>query len=148
MGFQFTPLREGRRCKPIYSDNAHYFNSRPSARGDAVLRVVFLLFVFQFTPLREGRLRRRHARAQVLSISIHAPPRGATPRRRPIHHLQVYFNSRPSARGDAHSKVSNQARHLFQFTPLREGRLEPGEEEAVPAQFQFTPLREGRRAPH
>ena len=32
----------------------------------------------------------------------------------------------------------------FQFTPLREGRLEPGEEEAVPAQFQFTPLREGR----
>ena len=32
------------------------FNSRPSARGDsAVLRVVFLFFVFQFTPLREGR---------------------------------------------------------------------------------------------
>ena len=54
-----------------------HFNSRPSARGD-----------------RKGLQPRRHKR-----ISIHAPPRGATPA--------------PSA---------DQHHQLFQFTPLREGR--------------------------
>ena len=33
---------------------------------------------------------------------------------------------------------------LFQFTPLREGRLETVEDIANELKFQFTPLREGR----
>ena len=37
--------------------------------------------------------------------------------------------------------------HVFQFTPLREGRLSPGEQYRERDEFQFTPLREGRRAP-
>ena len=54
------------------------FNSRPSARGDAAVRVRRRCSnLFQFTPLREGR------RWILPSIP--------TPR---------YFNSRPSARGD------------------------------------------------
>ena len=60
--FQFTPLREGRpRC------------SRRSScdRG-----------LFQFTPLREGRLMCAPIYCETNGISIHAPPRGATFRRR------------------------------------------------------------------
>ena len=79
---------------------------------------------FQFTPLREGRpdarLRRTYtlqdfnsrpsARGDMLSafllihslISIHAPPRGAT------HFFAIFWR-----------------KNIFQFTPLREGRL-PG----------------------
>ena len=56
------------------------------------------------------------------NISIHAPPRGAT---RPVCLLVVVdnnFNSRPSARGDFSICPSTHV-SVFQFTPLREGRL-------------------------
>ena len=55
--FQFTPLREGRRhwCPNVVQCQS-YFNSRPSARGDGAFR---------------------HD-DWFGSISIHAPPRGAT----------------------------------------------------------------------
>ena len=122
--FQFTPLREGRlgRCHRVCP--AGYFNSRPSARGDAdtpaaaALDALFQftplregrravarssmqsICLFQFTPLREGR-RRNHFARRPRAISIHAPPRGATS---------------PAA------KLSSSA--AFQFTPLREGRPE------------------------
>ena len=35
---------------------------------------------------------------------------------------QVYFNSRPSARGDLTPFSADKNTNLFQFTPLREGR--------------------------
>ena len=78
-----------------------YFNSRSSARGDGW----WARYAYHYT------------------ISIHAPPRGATP----------------------HARRNGRIDGLFQFTPLREGRrggivrLQSGN------QFQFTPLREGRR---
>ena len=77
--FQFTPLREGRPAAHIKRRRISYFNSRPSARGDLPIPV---------------------AAIQNQTISIHAPPRGAT--------------SRSSASGRC---------RIFQFTPLREGRL-------------------------
>ena len=55
--FQFTPLREGRR--------------QANAAGKRKER-------FQFTPLREGRLHQADMMAIADTISIHAPPRGAT----------------------------------------------------------------------
>ena len=98
--FQFTPLREGRRLRILSTRKMAYFNSRPSARGDDVADVPNQEEQFQFTPLREGRrtevaLRRQReyyfnsrpsARGDLRpdqscstsSISIHAPPRGAT----------------------------------------------------------------------
>ena len=119
--FQFTPLREGRQFNKIFKQIAD---------------------LFQFTPLREGR-REKLRGLRRAEISIHAPPRGATPRcpsnrgrcrqisihapprgatRRPVHPLvRGYFNSRPSARGDSASLCS-QCHPIFQFTPLREGR--------------------------
>ena len=61
--FQFTPLREGRRRGADGGIHmGFYFNSRPSARGDGV--VLTEEYTWDF-------------------ISIHAPPRGATPIPRP-----------------------------------------------------------------
>ena len=75
---------------------------------------------FQFTPLREGR--RVAPFLQPLgAISIHAPPRGATAKPMATSGA-FYFNSRPSARGDD-GFAHHCGRSIFQFTPLREGRL-------------------------
>ena len=122
--FQFTPLREGRRdLSRARLLVTIYFNSRPSARGDAAAgRRITRLTIFQFTPLREGRLTSELERSKDIMISIHAPPRGATRdlcvgifqrqfqftplregrRRTPSsrQRQKLYFNSRPSARGD------------------------------------------------
>ena len=78
----------------------------------------------------------------------------------------LYFNSRPSARGDQTScllpfffQISIHApprgatgsgdcegfQRAFQFTPLREGRPVVGAVTCRAYTFQFTPLREGRR---
>ena len=79
--FQFTPLREGRQSRRL---------KKRAARG------------FQFTPLREGRRVSSFFAAFAASISIHAPPRGAT------------------------LSCDTIAEWLpFQFTPLREGRRTP-----------------------
>ena len=142
--FQFTPLREGRPDK------------QRRARAATT---------FQFTPLREGRPRPGTASGMHL-ISIHAPPRGATPPWHGKRHAP-YFNSRPSARGDGRLLPGAGRGALFQFTPLREGRRgqapalsNPGISIHAPPRgatratfagrwarrvFQFTPLREGRR---
>ena len=188
--FQFTPLREGRRGLSAKTPETLYFNSRPSARGDAfqyIMRIIGeisihapprgatlsrwrtpfpisfqftplregrpdlvetqnVVDVFQFTPLREGRQRTqsRHTWRKIFqftplregrlgcysvnrrwrsSISIHAPPRGAT--------------------GCACGVVGGIT--IFQFTPLREGRLQQELNSLAIHPFQFTPLREGRR---
>ena len=98
--FQFTPLREGRRKLSTLRSGRTYFNSRPSARGD--------VGCFRF--------------GICILISIHAPPRGATPN---VHYSIIIFK--------------------FQFTPLREGRQCSQVYCEMLDQFQFTPLREGRR---
>ena len=96
--FQFTPLREGRRGAFRHHGITLHFNSRPSARGD-----------------RQG-----NPRWATETISIHAPPRGAT-KFAWISLLREHFNSRPSARGDG-LVMPRMPSLLFQFTPLREGR--------------------------
>ena len=122
IGFQFTPLREGRRkaAQEIQRGGAISIHAPPrgATRWQEPNRV---RTPFQFTPLREGRpmcgIRVRWRRR----ISIHAPPRGATK-----------------------SMPGQSTRRRFQFTPLREGR--PASLPSAPwwTLFQFTPLREGR----
>ena len=80
-------------------------------------------------------------------ISIHAPPRGATSRGRTSATASAYFNSRPSARGDKMEVIKLGVMLAFQFTPLREGRPEANDQHWGSPKFQFTPLREGRQAP-
>ena len=76
---------------------------------------------FQFTPLREGRHDGFITLYRNNSISIHAPPRGATQTSSATSRRKRYFNSRPSARG-AHALAQRHRLDKFQFTPLREGR--------------------------
>ena len=109
--FQFTPLREG-RPQPGADDLVGFvhFNSRPSARGDMAESACCTRFTrFQFTPLREGRPFTMASVSYLPSISIHAPPRGATMVPSLNAPMDTYFNSRPSARGDRH-RVLHQAR--------------------------------------
>ena len=100
--FQFTPLREGRpKGKRRLACEPPNFNSRPSARGDErSYGWKITTEAFQFTPLREGRPARQSPPGSSPSISIHAPPRGATIRFLRMLQRLNYFNSRPSARGD------------------------------------------------
>ena len=100
IAFQFTPLREGRPGRTHGFCYRQHFNSRPSARGDAMLGeradtrrisihapprgATFIstrclcIKLFQFTPLREGRPPCQFQQTLFRQISIHAPPRGAT----------------------------------------------------------------------
>ena len=167
---------------------APYFNSRPSGRGDAIDILDCIPNLFQFTPLREGRLIRvtRSSRSVLFQftplregrragngnrllppeISIHAPPRGATVQPALALHLRPYFNSRPSARGDADVFRSFLAAPHFNSRPSARGdssrrgtaarqsyfnsRPSARGDGAIStlspaiAIFQFPPLREGR----
>ena len=98
-----------------------YFNSRPSARGDD-------------TPAPRPGSR---------AISIHAPPRGATPTSSHSS-LGINFNSRPSARGDSMKVFMKESLRISIHAPPR-GATMPGFASGSPCLFQFTPLREGRR---
>ena len=97
--FQFTPLREGRRYQGTYSYGHGNFNSRPSARGDRLFRYAGTAAEhFNSRPSARGDATGYIGQGDK-SISIHAPPRGATKR----------------------CYMANMA-WIFQFTPLREGR--------------------------
>ena len=145
--------------------------------------------VFQFTPLREGRLQKNIFAEPAFAISIHAPPRGATrknarglssttfqftplregrPKKISENPLTMYFNSRPSARGDGLVPENRRTQHIsihapprgatsFAFqhflrccisihAPPRGATISLGAHNQT-AIFQFTPLREGRRTP-
>ena len=122
--FQFTPLREGRRSGRRLSRRKTPISIHAPPRGATYL-------------LGNG--------VELENISIHAPPRGATSPRCPKRRASRNFNSRPSARGDAKRDGEKKEHIVFQFTPLREGRLAKNEVLATGKIFQFTPLREGRR---
>ena len=79
--------------------------------------------LFQFTPLREGRPLPFDLEEVEGKISIHAPAGGATAQTLSWTPPAMYFNSRPCGRGDAISADQLTEQVLFQFTPLREGRL-------------------------
>ena len=98
-----------------------YFNSRPSARGDLDWVLSSIKNI----------------------ISIHAPPRGATCREDSFRGAVRYFNSRPSARGDPDPYCYFCFRGISIHAPPR-GATRYGRAVMRPAQFQFTPLREGR----
>ena len=100
------------------------FNSRPSARGD-LRRTRFwrLARYFNSRPSARGDVR-TWSNWDGTSISIHAPPRGATKRWGFSARCTANFNSRPSARGDRVQSTNQSGLRPFQFTPLREGRPE------------------------
>ena len=120
--FQFTPLREGRPFARLIQHPERHFNSRPSARGDAGINTPDdITKLFQFTPLREGRRMPPNIIFEQRAISIHAPPRGATPgglQREGGRAISIHA----PPRGATHFPPRTITRGVFQFTPLREGR--------------------------
>ena len=142
-----------------------YFNSRPSARGDALwqgghapspisihapprgatreLIKKYYTSKFQFTPLREGRLNVMLATIYNF-ISIHAPPRGATSSELRRVARSRNFNSRPSARGDFRVMPGGYTPGNFNSRPSARGDHQSIFVRTAAASFQFTPLREGR----
>ena len=79
-----------------------YFNSRPSARGDwQSQRRTGFCHDFNSRPSARGDSFIKAKQEGTSSISIHAPPRGATRESSSQMSKFVYFNSRPSARGDS-----------------------------------------------
>ena len=99
--FQFTPLREGRPAQSAHCRRCRPFQFTPLREGRLAMSILCSsAFIFQFTPLREGRLQHR------LATSL----------------ARLYFNSRPSARGDSYFDTVPHKATKFQFTPLREGR--------------------------
>ena len=121
--FQFTPLREGRPGQQKAPERGDYFNSRPSARGDAELL----------------------GRHYIGIISIHAPPRGATTGSANLRSASCYFNSRPSARGDSSFGGSGGGGVISIHAPPRGATADVVARRKQSQKFQFTPLREGRR---
>ena len=145
--FQFPLLREGRRggLKTKIGKKS-YFNSRPSARGDergcgidVLARVISI-----HAPPRGATPPTFTPEAEKLRISIHAPPRGATRlygEREVELHISIHAPPRGATR---RSCPRTRKPTLFQFTPLREGRLCTLISTPAVFLFQFTPLREGR----
>ena len=76
--FQFTPLREGRLSHPFISGFANNFNSRPSARGDGLILSAIGTFSISIHAPPRGATRYCPRGFVNRCISIHAPPRGAT----------------------------------------------------------------------
>ena len=165
--FQFTPLREGRLFELLLRERICYFNSRPSARGDAADGwILDNIHNFNSRPSARGDEGVGQSPTGII-ISIHAPPRGATRKRRK-ERIIMKFQFTPLREGRHNGKRPLNIVMGFQFTPLREGRRRLSSEysaadgisiHAPPRgatggngavyhlqQFQFTPLREGRHA--
>ena len=80
---------------------------------------------------------------KITTISIHAPPRGATGTLKGKFYSNT-FQFTPLREGRRAATLATVTLEEFQFTPLREGRPFSWHHENGLPKFQFTPLREGR----
>ena len=125
---------------------ASYFNSRPSARGDKVTMTTKPRnrVLFQFTPLREGR-QKGWGKKRAYSISIHAPPRGATAKDAQAEKgRKISIHAPP--RGATFEQMANAIPYIISIhAPPRGATAAIFSPPSKAPLFQFTPLREGRR---
>ena len=139
------PRGATRDSSPSWRASAN-FNSRPSARGDLPFCVLFsCLLYFNSRPSARGDAVSIFMRT-FCDISIHAPPRGATGRAhgnigvttfqftplregrlptRVSNSASIYFNSRPSARGDRSHHSRTSPRGYFNSRPSARGDSTP-----------------------
>ena len=123
--FLLTPLREGRRPRPIFLFPRLCISTHAPAGGATGHRIKGV----------------KKARAYFYSRPC---GRGDSARPARPHGLR-YFYSRPCGRGDGSGLDEDVAARGFLLTPLREGR-QPGVSKDLIRydQFLLTPLREGR----
>ena len=139
MLFQFTPLREGRRRTSASAEKRTNFNSRPSARGDRngqhrPRRPCISIHA----PPRGATHSIEKGLIKVKIISIHAPPRGATCGLSAKTPETLYFNSRPSARGDNYAPCEAGKKRYFNSRPSARG---DGKRYAISANLLFNPYK-------
>ena len=147
MEFRSTPPREGRLGTDQLSDTLELFRSTPPREGrPQQARQRPWLRSFRSTPPREGRPLDLVDHHQCLIVSIHAPTRGATRRRRCSAPSRKCFDPRPHARGDLPVIGNPSAVKRFRSTPPREGRREIVAGRITSQVFRSTPPREGRQA--
>ena len=120
--FNSRPSARGDRKVVNIMGSEEHFNSRPSARGDHLQNSGFYAILFQFTPLREGRQCFVEGSLYGWVISIHAPPRGATPTLG-VDWWTLIISIHAPPRGATANVKPLLLGDKFQFTPLREGRL-------------------------
>ena len=163
--FQFTPLREGRPADGAAPSAASIISIHAPPRGATCGEItVYRHKSISIHAPPRGATVRKIKTIDDPDISIHAPPRGATFRQHLEHHRRIYFNSRPSARGDADAQsvqesadisihapprgatnltVGSSTDYTFQFTPLREGRLPTSSEIPASPYFNSRPSARG-----
>ena len=110
----------GMSCRP-----AHNFNSRPSARGDGIAESEPRRLAISIHAPPRGATGPFKIFLIFFSISIHAPPRGATSAGGLPAAPAVYFNSRPSARGDAMRGDSGTSDDISIHAPPRGATFPP-----------------------
>ena len=97
LAFQFTPLREGRRHRQGIYRADYDFNSRPSARGDSPPKPRRCVRTISIHAPPRGATVVPRAAADVHIISIHAPPRGATAK--DMQFLQIFCSTLTNQHG-------------------------------------------------
>ncbi len=184
--FQSTPLHEGRRIPMCVSTATSRFNPRPYTRGDIEKVLYKYDELFQSTPLHEGRHNRWRlhprwflgfnprpytrgdtktcANIPSLSVSIHAPTRGATQHSRGFRqacHVSIHAPTRGATRVrlfrsviidvSIHAPTRGATNHFnafllvlrFQSTPLHEGRPRPPSRQHPSRRFNPRPYTRG-----
>ena len=119
--FNSRPSARGDATSSTATHGGAYFNSRPSARSDEHIGAVMrLLYISIHAPPR-GATNPLLPPMRLQIISIHAPPRGATVLQPPCA-LVVDISIHAPPRGATGLKSATGQTNSFQFTPLREGR--------------------------
>ena len=124
--FQSTPPRGGRPRMLAGQIASTKFQSTPPRGGrHGISLLLYHLRQFQSTPPRGGRRFDLHRSGDSLTVSIHAPARGATDSCCVSISRTLGFNPRPRAGGDGACRNSRSIDGgMFQSTPPRGGRLQ------------------------
>ena len=142
LGFQFTPLREGRLQGGPGAPCGPDFNSRPCERGDPGCACLMSSSSnFNSRPCERGDRFGFLRSAAVMDFNSRPCERGDRAMWA-VRSSKAYFNSRPCERGDQQLRLAAVA-PLFQFTPLREGRLQGGPGAPCGPDFNSRPCERG-----
>ena len=145
LSFQSTPPRGGRPNIAQYFLGSIRFQSTPP-RGGRLGKVNRRnrTKLFQSTPPRGGRPFKDLTKSDQARVSIHAPARGATPRRQPTPPSSPRFNPRPRAGGDRLNGSGTSFAPCFNPRPRAGGDNRYGFNRFDNSLFQSTPPRGGR----
>ena len=142
--FNSRPSARGDTRNSLHYAKHCYFNSRPSARGDNSASTSTSTGTISIhAPPRGATSQASYAASQEAAISIHAPPRGATQLASASASCDtISIHAPPRGATKSFRSLSSPPRR-FQFTPLREGRPLVAGRSRRPAYFNSRPSARG-----